>query len=73
MTQVSRLHGYSLILKLRIIGQTMESIEDSPKMIDLYFGRIEKVMNMDGSPFRLRFMLLDTIEMRKSDREWESD
>jgi translation initiation factor 4G len=51
----------------------MESIEDSPKMIDLYFGRIEKVMNMDGSPFRLRFMLLDTIEMRKSDREWESD
>jgi hypothetical protein len=30
-------------------------------------------MNMDGSPFRLRFMLLDLIEMRKSDREWESD
>lgn len=36
----------------------------------MYFERIEKVMNMEGLPSRLRFMLLDTIDMRKSG--WKS-
>jgi len=32
----------------------------------MYFERIEKVMNMEGLNSRLRFMLLDTIDMRKN-------
>jgi translation initiation factor 4G len=60
----------SLVKLLRTVGQTMESAEAGPKMINMYFERIEKVMNMDGLPSRLRFMLLDTIDMRKSG--WKS-
>ncbi|KAH7077874.1 hypothetical protein BKA63DRAFT_273600 [Paraphoma chrysanthemicola] len=60
----------SLVKLLRTVGSTMESAEAGPKMINMYFERIEKVMNMDGLPSRLRFMLLDTIDMRKSG--WKS-
>lgn len=60
----------SLVKLLRTVGQTMESAEAGPKMINMYFERIEKVMNMDGLPSRMRFMLLDTIDMRKSG--WKS-
>jgi translation initiation factor 4G len=35
-------------------------------VINMYFERIEKVMNMDGLPSRQRFMLLDTIDMRRN-------
>ncbi|KAH4415455.1 hypothetical protein HBH92_077920 [Parastagonospora nodorum] len=60
----------SLVKLLRTVGQTMESAEAGPKMINMYFERIEKVMNMEGLPSRLRFMLLDTIDIRKSG--WKS-
>ena len=39
-------------------------------MINMYFERIEKVMNMEGLNSRLQFMLLDTIDLRKSG--WKS-
>ncbi|KAF1842025.1 uncharacterized protein K460DRAFT_379989 [Cucurbitaria berberidis CBS 394.84] len=60
----------SLVKLLRTVGSTMESAEAGPKMISMYFERIEKVMNMEGLPSRLRFMLLDTIDMRRSG--WKS-
>ncbi|KAF2828561.1 hypothetical protein CC86DRAFT_194930 [Ophiobolus disseminans] len=60
----------SLVKLLRTVGATMEAAEAGPKMINMYFERIEKVMNMDGLPSRLRFMLLDTIDMRKNG--WKS-
>ncbi|RMZ71462.1 eukaryotic translation initiation factor subunit eIF-4F [Pyrenophora seminiperda CCB06] len=60
----------SLVKLLRTVGQTMEGAEAGPKMINMYFERIEKVMNMDGLPSRMRFMLLDTVDMRKSG--WKS-
>lgn len=60
----------SLVKLLRTVGATMESAEAGPKMIGMYFERIEKVMNMEGLPSRLRFMLLDTIDLRKSG--WKS-
>jgi len=60
----------SLVKLLRTVGQTMESAEAGPKMINMYFERIEKVMNMEGLPSRMRFMLLDTIDMRKAG--WKS-
>jgi translation initiation factor 4G len=60
----------SLVKLLRTVGATMEAAEAGPKMINMYFERVEKVMNMEGLPSRLRFMLLDTIDMRKSG--WKS-
>lgn len=60
----------SLVKLLRTVGATMEAAEAGPKMINMYFERIEKVMNMEGLPSRLRFMLLDTIDIRKSG--WKS-
>jgi translation initiation factor 4G len=60
----------SLVKLLRTVGQTMESAEAGPKMINMYFERIEKVMNMEGLPSRMHFMLLDTVDMRKSG--WKS-
>ncbi|KAF1365231.1 hypothetical protein EJ07DRAFT_95769 [Lizonia empirigonia] len=56
----------SLVKLLRTVGATMESAEAGPKMINMYFERVEKVMHMEGLPSRLQFMLLDTIDMRKS-------
>ena len=60
----------SLVKLLRTVGATMESAEAGPKMINMYFERIEKVMNMEGLPSRMHFMLLDTVDMRKSG--WKS-
>ena len=60
----------SLVKLLRTVGATMESAEAGPKMINMYFERVEKVMNMEGLPSRLKFMLLDTIDLRKSG--WQS-
>ncbi|XPS96614.1 hypothetical protein M3J09_005875 [Ascochyta lentis] len=60
----------SLVKLLRTVGSTMESAEAGPKMINMYFERVEKVMNMEGLPSRLQFMLLDTIDLRKSG--WKS-
>ncbi|KAJ8111744.1 hypothetical protein OPT61_g5732 [Boeremia exigua] len=60
----------SLVKLLRTVGATMESAEAGPKMINMYFERVEKVMNMEGLNSRLRFMLLDTIDLRKSG--WQS-
>jgi translation initiation factor 4G len=60
----------SLVKLLRTVGQTMEGAEAGPKMINMYFERIEKVMNMEGIPSRMHFMLLDTVDMRRSN--WKS-
>lgn len=60
----------SLVKLLRTVGSTMESAEAGPKMINMYFERVEKVMNMEGLNSRLKFMLLDTIDLRKSG--WQS-
>jgi translation initiation factor 4G len=60
----------SLVKLLRTVGATMESAEAGPKMINMYFERVEKVMNMEGLNSRLQFMLLDTIDLRKSG--WKS-
>jgi translation initiation factor 4G len=54
----------NLVKLLRAVGEIMESVEDGPEMIDMYFERIEKVMNMDGFQTRLRFILLNTTGER---------
>jgi translation initiation factor 4G len=60
----------SLVKLLRTVGYTMESTDTGPKMIAVYFERIEKIMKMEGLPSRLQFMLLDTIDLRRAG--WKS-
>jgi translation initiation factor 4G len=60
----------SLVKLLRTVGATMESTEAGPKMIGMYFERIDKIMKMEGLPSRLQYMLLDTIDLRKAG--WKS-
>jgi translation initiation factor 4G len=56
----------SLVKLLRTVGATMEAAEAGPKMIGMYFERIEKVEKTPGIPSRQRFMMLDLIDMRKN-------
>ncbi|KAF2500342.1 hypothetical protein BU16DRAFT_244437 [Lophium mytilinum] len=60
----------SLVKLLRTVGFTMENTETGPKMIQLYFERIQKIMSTEGLPSRLHFMLLDTVDLRK--KGWRS-
>ncbi|KAF2473146.1 uncharacterized protein BDR25DRAFT_129155 [Lindgomyces ingoldianus] len=60
----------SLVKLLRTVGATMEGTDAGPKMIAVYFERIQKIMNMETLPSRMRFMLLDTIDIRKAG--WKS-
>lgn len=56
----------SLVKLLRTVGATMSQADAGPKMLQVYFERVEKIMNMEGLPSRLRFMLLDLVDLRKT-------
>jgi translation initiation factor 4G len=56
----------SLTKLLRTVGSTMEQEEAGPKMLSVYFERIQKIMNYEGLPSRLKFMLLDIVDLRKA-------
>lgn len=56
----------SLVKLLRTVGATMSTADAGPKMLSVYFERVEKIMNMEGLPSRLKFMLLDLIDLRKA-------
>lgn len=60
----------SLVKLLRTVGSTMEQEESGPKMLQVYFERIQKIMNYEGLPSRLKFMLLDIVDLRKAG--WKS-
>jgi translation initiation factor 4G len=56
----------SLSKLLITIGGTMSQHETGPKMLAMYFDRIEKIKDMEGLPSRQKFMLLDLIDLRKA-------
>lgn len=56
----------SLVKLLRTVGSTMSQADAGPKMLQVYFERVEKIQNMEGLPSRLKFMLLDLIDLRKA-------
>lgn len=60
----------SLVKLLRTIGGNLDSTAKSRPLMDVYFARIAKVMDMKGLNSRIRFMLLDLIELRK--KGWET-
>jgi translation initiation factor 4G len=60
----------SFVKLLRTIGETMEATETGPGMLNMYFSRIDTILKMPNLPSRLRFMLMDTIDLRKNN--WQS-
>lgn len=57
----------SLTSLLRTIGQrldTASNIPNGPQMMAAYFQKINQMITIDGLPSRLRFMLMDIVELR---------
>ncbi|CAI7588725.1 unnamed protein product [Penicillium manginii] len=60
----------SLTSLLRTIGSSLDASEKGHAMMDAYFARITMMMETVGLPSRLRFMLLDIIDLRS--KRWQS-
>lgn len=60
----------SLTNLLRTIGQPLDSTNNGPKMMDVYFMKINEMIIIEGLPSRLRFMLMDIVDLRK--KNWHS-
>lgn len=60
----------SLTNLLRTIGQPLDSTTNGPRMMDAYFMKINEMIAIEGLPSRLRFMLMDIVDLRK--RNWHS-
>ncbi|KAL5343867.1 hypothetical protein BJX70DRAFT_393290 [Aspergillus crustosus] len=60
----------SLTSLLRTIGASLDASEKGPAMMDAYFHRINLMVQTPNLPSRLRFMLLDIIDLRNA--RWKS-
>jgi translation initiation factor 4G len=56
----------SLTSLLRTIGASLDASEKGHAMMDAYFGRITMMMDTPDLPSRLRFMLLDVLDLRRA-------
>ncbi|EED18550.1 eukaryotic translation initiation factor subunit eIF-4F, putative [Talaromyces stipitatus ATCC 10500] len=54
----------SLTSLLRTIGASLDVSEKGHAMMDAYFGRISMMMETPGLPSRLKFMLMDVVDLR---------
>jgi translation initiation factor 4G len=60
----------SLTKLLKTIGANLDSTEKGKPMMDIYFGRIQAMIDTPDLPSRLRFMLMDIVDLRK--KNWLS-
>ncbi|KAF4632122.1 hypothetical protein G7Y89_g6006 [Cudoniella acicularis] len=60
----------SLTKLLKTIGGNLDSTEKGKPMMDVYFTRIQTMVDTPDLPSRLRFMLMDIIDLRK--KRWAS-
>lgn len=60
----------SLTKLLKTIGGNLDSTEKGHPMMDVYFQRIQAMVDTPDLPSRLRFMLMDIIDLRK--KNWHS-
>ncbi|KAK4226079.1 hypothetical protein QBC38DRAFT_444954 [Podospora fimiseda] len=60
----------SLTKLLRTIGGHLDSTEKGRPMMDIYFARIESIINLPAMPSRLKFMLMDIVDLRRCG--WQS-
>lgn len=56
----------SLTKLLKTIGGNLDSTEKGKPMMDVYFQRIQAMVDTPDLPSRLRFMLMDIIDLRKA-------
>jgi len=60
----------SLTKLLKTIGGNLDSTEKGKPMMDVYFQRIQSMIDTPELPSRLRFMLMDIVDLRK--KNWQS-
>ncbi|CAG8979923.1 hypothetical protein HYALB_00013579 [Hymenoscyphus albidus] len=60
----------SLTKLLKTIGRSLDSTEKGKPMMDVYFTRIQSMIDTPELPSRLRFMLMDIVDLRK--KHWAS-
>ncbi|KAH8909948.1 hypothetical protein BR93DRAFT_943830 [Coniochaeta sp. PMI_546] len=60
----------SLTKLLRTIGGNLDSTDKGRGMMDAYFQRIQSIMDLENLPSRLKFMLMDVVDLRKAN--WAS-
>jgi translation initiation factor 4G len=60
----------SLTKLLKTIGANLDSTEKGKPMMDVYFSRIVQMVETPDLPSRLRFMLMDIVDLRK--KRWQS-
>ncbi|GFF72715.1 eukaryotic translation initiation factor 4 gamma [Aspergillus udagawae] len=60
----------SLTSLLRTIGASLDASERGHTFMDAYFARINMMMEIPGLPSRLRFMLMDIVDLRNA--RWQS-
>ncbi|KAJ9130575.1 Eukaryotic translation initiation factor 4 gamma [Coniochaeta hoffmannii] len=60
----------SLTKLLRTIGGNLDSTDKGRGMMDAYFQRINTIMDLEGLPSRLKFMLMDVVDLRRAN--WAS-
>ena len=56
----------SLTKLLRTVGGNLDSTEKGRPLMEVYFGRIQQIMDLPELPSRLRFMLMDVVDLRKA-------
>jgi translation initiation factor 4G len=60
----------SLTKLLKTIGGNLDSTEKGRPMMDIYFQRIQAMIDTPDLPSRLKFMLMDIVDLRK--KQWHS-
>ncbi|OAA36957.1 MIF4-like, type 1/2/3 [Beauveria brongniartii RCEF 3172] len=56
----------SLCKLLRTIGANLDNTEKGRPMMDAYFARIATMTDLPGLPSRIKFLLMDVIDLRKA-------
>lgn len=60
----------SICQLMTTVGKTLDSPENK-KVVDAYFNRMYIIQETEGLPSRLRFMIMDVVDLRKNN--WASD
>ncbi|KAI1771284.1 hypothetical protein F4818DRAFT_209286 [Hypoxylon cercidicola] len=55
----------SLSKLLRTIGGNLDATDKGRVMMDAYFGRIQSMIDLPDLPSRLKFMLMDVVDLRR--------
>ena len=56
----------SLCKLLKTVGGPLDSTEKSRVIMDVYFSRIDTLINTNNLPSRMKFMLMDVVDLRKA-------